>query len=262
MKRLMVVAVLALAGCAGGSSDPVPLPGEGVTPATTQGEAGLPDAYALSIVDPRRPSSEVARDPLRHPHAMLDFIGLEPGMRIADIRPEEGYFSRLFAPVVGETGRVYAFVPTRTAERENGFADTLATDYGNVVRITGALDAMEFPEPLDVVFMGQEYHDFHIAGFNTDVAEMNRRVFAALRPGGVYIVLDHSGRDGTGNTEVQSLHRIEGAFLRREVEAAGFVYEGELTVLANPDDDRTLSAFDEAIRGRTDQFVYRFRKPE
>ena len=91
---------------------------------------------------------------------------------------------------------------------------------------------------------------------------MNRRVFAALRPGGLYVILDHSGLPGTGNSEVESLHRIEGEFLRREVEAAGFIFEGETRVLANPDDSRTISVFDESIRGRTDQFVYRFRKPE
>ena len=112
-----------------------------------------------------------------------------------------------------------------------------------------------------MIFMAQEYHDFHIPAFGVDVAEMNRAVFAALKPGGYYIVIDHAGRAGTTNTEVQSLHRIEGAFLRREVEAAGFVFDGESNAVANPEDDRTINVFDAAIRGRTDQFVYRFRKP-
>lgn len=250
MKRLMFAACLVLSACMTGPADPPPAP------------ADLAEAYTLAIVDPRRLNEEVARDPLRKPREMLEFIGLEPGMRVADIRPEEGYFARLFAGAVGPEGRVYAFVPDLTASRENGFADAFAADYGNVTRVNGALDAMSFPEPLDVVFMGQEYHDFHIDRFNTNVAEMNRRVFAALRPGGVYVILDHSGRPGTGNSEVSTLHRIEGAFLRREVEAAGFVFEGETRVLANPDDPLDISVFDEAIRGRTDQFVYRFRKPD
>ena len=90
---------------------------------------------------------------------------------------------------------------------------------------------------------------------------MNRAAFAALKPGGSFVVIDHSGRAGTTNTEVQSLHRIEGAFLRREVEAAGFIFDGESTAVANAADDRTSDVFDAAIRGRTDQFVYRFRKP-
>ncbi len=217
--------------------------------------------YAAALADARRPAAEVARDAARKPAEMLAFGHVEPGDRIADIRPEEGYFTRLFANVVGPQGRVYAFVPTRTAERENAFADALAAEYGNVVRVTGALDAMSFPEPLDAVFMVQEYHDFHIPGFNTDVGRMNKAVFDALKPGGYYVVIDHAGRPGTGNTEVQTLHRIEGDFLRREVEAAGFVFDGESQAIRNPQDDLSINVFDERVRFRTDQFVYRFRKP-
>lgn len=270
MKRFMIAGLLVMAGC---GATPEPPPQDPMWAAAqaaaavivAEGDAErarLNASYAGAIADPRRPATEVERDPLRHPADMLAFIDLRPGMRIADIRPEEGYFTRLFAPVVGEPGQVYAFVPTLTAGREQAFAEGLQADYGNVTPVIGLLDEMSFPEPLDVVFMGQEYHDFHMPQFDTDVAEMNRRVFAALRPGGVYVILDHSGRAGTGNSEVATLHRIEGAFLRREVEAAGFVFESETRVLANPADDMTISVFDESIRGRTDQFVYRFRRPE
>lgn len=264
MKRLMIAAALVLAGCATAAdraADAATRAAEEAARAAADA-AELDSLYTMAIADPRRPAVEVERDPLRHPGDMLHFIGLMPGDRIADIRPEEGYFTRLFAPVVGESGRVYAFVPTLTAGREQAFAEQLQADYGNVTPVIGDLDEMTFDAPLDVVFTAQEYHDFHIDRFDTNVAEMNRRVFQALRPGGLYVILDHSGRPGTGNTEVATLHRIEGAFLRREVEAAGFVFEGETRVLANPADDMTISVFDESIRGRTDQFVYRFRRPE
>lgn len=254
--RLTAVPILAL-GLAAAQAAPAPVVAQAAAPA-----AARADLYAQALADPRRPAEEVARDPLRHPAEMLAFAGVAPGWKVADIRPGAGYFSRLFATVVGPEGRVYAFVPNRTAERENGAADTLVETYGNVTRVNGALDAMSFPEPLDLILTSQEYHDFHIPAFETDVARMNAAAFAALKPGGVYMIIDHSGRDGTGNTEVRSLHRIEGAFLRHEVEAAGFVFDGESRVLANPADDRTLSVFDPAIRGRSDQFVYRFRKPE
>lgn len=229
--------------------------------ASTALQDGVGPHVAAAVADPRRPAEDVARDALRKPAEMLAFGQVEPGQRIADIRPEEGYFTRLFAPAVGETGRVYAYVPTRTATRETPLAEALAAAFANVTPLSGALDAMVFPEPLDAVFMVQEYHDFHIPAFNTDVARMNRAVFEALKPGGVYIVIDHAGRVGTGASEVQTLHRIDGDFLRAEVEAAGFVFEQESDALRNPDDDRTINVFDEAIRGRTDQFVYRFRKP-
>jgi predicted methyltransferase len=217
--------------------------------------------YAAALADPRRPDDEVARDAARAPVAMMEFVELRPGDKVADIRPEEGYFTRLFANVVGPNGRVYAFVPTRTAARETPLAQGLAAAYPNVVAMEGALDAMTFPEPLDAVFMVQEYHDFHIPAFGVDVNRMNRAVYDALKPGGWYVVIDHAGRAGTGNTEVQSLHRIEGEFLKREVEAAGFVFDGESDAIRNPQDDRTINVFDERIRYRTDQFVYRFRKP-
>ena len=240
---LAAAAALALSACASGPSPQ------------------LADLHRAAVTDACRPADEVARDQFRHPADMLAFTMLEPGDKVADIRPGAGYFTRLFAPVVGDAGKVYAFVPNRTAERENPRADALVAAWPNVVRVNGDLNTLSFPEPLDVVWMSQEYHDFHIPAFNTDVALMNRAIFDALKPGGLFVVVDHSGRPGSGHTEVQTLHRIEGTSLRAEVEAAGFVFDGETTVLANPADDRTVNVFDEAIRGRTDQFVYRFRKP-
>ncbi|WP_282008261.1 hypothetical protein [Brevundimonas aveniformis] len=269
MTRWILVTALSLCGCAAAVPRPDHQSVGAAAEAASQAIAAmasdgssLAPTYHAAISDPRRPEAEVARDPQRHPFEMLTFIGLEPGQRIADIRPEEGYFTRLFAPVVGPEGQVYAFVPTLTASREQGFAEGLQAEYGNVTPVIGLLDQMSFDAPLDVVFMGQEYHDFHIDRFNVDVAEMNRRVFAVLRPGGRYVILDHSGLPGTGHSEVATLHRIEGASLRREVEQAGFIFEVETRVLANPDDPLDISVFDDSIRGRTDQFVYLFRKPD
>ncbi|WP_421731532.1 class I SAM-dependent methyltransferase [Brevundimonas sp.] len=224
--------------------------------------AGTYSGWAAAVADPRRLPEETVRDPLRHPAEMLAFMRLTPGDTIADIRPEEGYFTRLFAPTVGEHGRVYAFVPNQTAERENAFADTLAATYPNTTRVTGDLDTLSFECPLDVVFMGQEYHDFVIPRFGVDVAKMNAAVFAALKPGGLYVILDHQAAPGAGTDVVGTLHRIEASALRAQVEAAGFVFDGETDVVANPDDDHSLSVFDPAIRGKSDQFVYRFRKPD
>ena len=217
--------------------------------------------YAAALSDARQLPAEVARDPLRKPAEMLEFMRLHPGAVIADIRPEEGYFTRLFAPVVGEAGHVYAFVPNQTAARENAFADTLAAAYPNVSRVTGALETMTFDRPLDVVFMGEEYHDFTIPRFGVDVARMNAAVFAALKPGGLYVILDHDAAAGAGISVAGTLHRIEAAELRRQVEAAGFVFDRESDAVRKPADNRTLSVFDESIRGRSDRFVYRFRKP-
>ena len=254
-----ILGATALSGCliVSSSSDEktiVAMPGERLTRVEEH-------AYAAAVADPLRPASEVERDPLRKPAEMLAFAQIDAGDRVADIRPEEGYFTRLFARAVGPAGRVYAFVPNQTSGKENAFGDTLAAAYPNVNRITGDLDVMTFPEPLDVVFMGQEYHDFTIPRFGVDVAKMNAAVFAALKPGGLYVILDHQSAAGAGISVSGTLHRIEGAELRREVEAAGFVFDSETSAVANPDDDHSLSVFDPAIKGKTDQFVYRFRKP-
>lgn len=243
----------ALGGCAM-TGDEVVVSGSDMRP-------DLGAAHAAAVADSRRLPAEVARDPLRKPAEMLALMRLEPGDAVADIRPEEGYFTRLFAPAVGPEGHVYAFVPNQTAERENAFGDTLASTYPNVSRVTGALETMSFDRPLDVVFMGEEYHDFTIPRFGVDVAKMNAAVFAALKPGGLYVILDHQAADGAGISVSGTLHRIEAAELRRQVEAAGFVFDGESDAVRVPGDDHSLSVFDESIRGRTDRFVYRFRKP-
>jgi len=220
------------------------------------------DPYAVALANPARPEADRARDTLRRSADMLAFMQLGPGDAIADVRPEEGFFTHLFASVVGPGGHVYAFVPNQTAGRENAYADTLASTYGNVSRVTGALETMAFDRPLDVVFMGEEYHDFVIPRFGVDVETMNAAVFRALKPGGLYVILDHQAAAGTGVSVAGTLHRIESAELRRQVEAAGFIFDGETRAVANPADDHSLIVFDESIRGRTDRFVYRFRKPE
>lgn len=222
--------------------------------------------YDIAVRVPSRTIEEVDRDPQRHPIDILTFAGIAPGQKIADVRPGAGYFTRLFAQVSASDegdGQVYAFIPNRTMERDNPLIQPLVDGYRNIHRINGNLDdeTFAFPTPLDVVFMSQEYHDFTIPRFGVDVTKMNARVFAALKPGGVFVVIDHQAAPGSGISVAGTLHRIEGAELRRQVEAAGFVFDGETAVLANPADDHSINVFDAAIRGRTDQFVYRFRKP-
>ncbi|MFN3667917.1 MAG: hypothetical protein ACK4VY_01265 [Brevundimonas sp.] len=251
MAALGALSLLAT-GCMAGAVD---------APSPAPAAAAAVDHAAAAMADARRPEADRARDELRQTRAMLEFTGLTPGMAVADIRPEEGFFARLFSVMVGEQGRVYAFVPNQTAARENAFGDALVTDYPNVVRVTGKLEEMTFDRPLDVVFMGEEYHDFVIPRFGVDVAAMNAAVFAALKPGGRYVILDHQAADGAGISVAGTLHRIEAAELRRQVEAAGFVFDGQTDAVRMPSDDHTLSVFDPAVRGRSDRFVYRFRKP-
>ena len=146
-----------------------------------------------------------------------------------------------------------------------GIADieAYARDHANVSVTAGsALDAARYPEKLDLFWISQNYHDLKDPFMGpVNMAAFNRAVFAALKPGGLYIVLDHVAAPGSPANVTDTLHRIEPAVVRREVEAAGFRFVGESKLLANPADPHDKGVFNEAIRGRTDQFIYKFRKP-
>jgi predicted methyltransferase len=134
--------------------------------------------------------------------------------------------------------------------------------YANVVVLSTPIDAPALPAGLDEVLIRQNYHDLHDKFMGpADVAAFNRNVFAALKPGGVYVVLDHADVAGAGLKDTDTLHRIDEASVKAEVLAAGFKLDGESHVLANPADDHTKNVFDPSIRGKTDQFLLRFRKP-
>jgi predicted methyltransferase len=122
--------------------------------------------------------------------------------------------------------------------------------------------ALSVPEPLALIFTAQNYHDLHLARFALDIAAVNRQLFAALEPGGVLVVVDHSAVAGAEIGVADTLHRIDQQVVRRELEAAGFVLDGETNVLRNPADTRLLPVFDPSIRGHTDQFALRFRRPK
>jgi predicted methyltransferase len=226
--------------------------------------ATVPANIAAAVADASRPADDVKRDADRKPAEMLAFTGVKPGDKVADLIPGGGYFTRLFVLAVGPKGQVYAFMPTEFAK----FSKTPLPANGShpgptTTFLTAPMNDFATPEKLDVVWTSQNYHDLH-DGFAapTDLAVVNKKVFDALKPGGVYVVLDHAAADGSGLSATDSLHRIDAAQVKKEVEAAGFKFEGESNVLRNPADPRTANVFDASIRGHTDQFVYKFRKPK
>jgi predicted methyltransferase len=226
--------------------------------------AAVPANITAAVADASRPADDVKRDADRKPAEMLAFTGVKPGDKVADLIPGGGYFTRLFVLAVGPKGQVYAFMPaefakfSKTPLPANGSHPGPATTF-----LTAPMNDFAVPEKLDVVWTSQNYHDLH-DGFAapTDLAVVNKKVFDALKPGGVYVILDHAAADGSGLSATDSLHRIDAAQVKKEVEAAGFKFEGESNVLRNPADPRTANVFDASIRGHTDQFVYKFRKPK
>jgi len=217
-----------------------------------------------AVADARRPEADRQRDALRHPAEILAFTGVQPGWRVADIGPGGGYYTRLFSVAVGDSGRVYAIDRPNAAPDRPRAILAVAPQYSNVTVVQQGYQGWSVGEPLDAVFVSQIYHDWFYPQLNIDVPALNRAIYDALKPGGVYVIIDHAAPAGhTINTAdpAADLHRIDQAQVIREVTAAGFVLEEESHVLRNPEDNLSQRVFEGDIRGRTDQFVLRFRKP-
>jgi predicted methyltransferase len=201
---------------------------------------------------------------------LVRFAQVEPGSTVIDVYPGDGDWTRLFSDAVGSEGRVYSFVPAEILEVKNDAVDqarALEKEPGreNILAVSADLVALpEVTEPPDVLWMHLFYHDLHTAliqARGATAAKFNQAVFDRLKPGGSYVIVDHAAAAGTGTTDTPSLHRIEPASVRKEVEAAGFVLDAESSLLSNTEDPHRAKVFDPSIKGKTDRFAYRFVKP-
>jgi predicted methyltransferase len=227
---------------------------------TTPSRAQIPDYVAKAVADPGR-AQDRANDARRKVAELVAFSEAKPGDKVLELIPGSGYFTRVFSKVVGPQGRVYAVWPVEYDESSDK-VKAIAAEYGNVDLLSQPAAKLTTPQPVDVVFTSQNYHDYPDKFMGpTDPAVLNAAVFAALKPGGVYIIVDHSAEAGSGMRDTDTLHRIDEATVKQQVLAAGFEYVAETDVLRNPADDRKRGVFDPAIRGHTDQFTYKFRKP-
>ena len=224
-----------------------------------------------AIADTGRPDKDTKLDASRRPADMLAFAKVRTGETVIDLWPGGGYWTRLFSKVVGPTGKVYAYVPAEITGFKSdplGLAKAVAAEpgRGNVEAVSDPLAApppAELLGKVDVAWTFENYHDTHDSFMKgADVGAFNTAIFKLLKPGGLYVIVDHAAVAGTGLKHTEDLHRIDPAALRAEVEKAGFVFDGESKVLANPDDPKTALVFDPSIRGKTDRFAYRFRKPK
>ena len=215
----------------------------------------IPPVIASAVADTGRPGVDVYRDGRRKPAETLLFAGVTTGMTVAELIPGTGYFTRILSKAVGPTGRIYT-VPF--SEPRASFSKALAADpaYANVTLIGGAPLSVGVPQPVDMVWTTQNYHDIRQGR-----ALLNKAVFGALKPGGIYFIVDHAAVAGADEGVLLSLHRIDEAVVKREVLAAGFVLEAESDLLRNPADKRSQMVFDREVNRNTDQFVLKFRKP-
>ena len=229
--------------------------------------AQAPSGPAAAVAAPDRSDADRALDAGRFPAETLAFFGIRPGMRVAELGAAGGYTTELLARVVGPTGRVYGQNPKFILERfaEKPWSERLAKPVNaRVVRVDREFDDPLPPEArdLDAVLMVLFYHD--TVWLEADRARMNAAVFAALKSGGIYGVIDHSARAGTGTSDVKTLHRIEESTVVGEIKKAGFVLDAEAAFMRNPADALDWNASPSAAgerRGTADRFVLKFRKP-
>ncbi|HYO52043.1 SAM-dependent methyltransferase [Archangium sp.] len=257
MRYLLTAVCLSLVGCA-----------HTTPPGSSTPALASPSSAARAIVDaPDRLESDRALDAGRRPAALLEFVGVQPGMKVAELMAGGGYTTELLARAVGPSGVVYGHNPRRVLElfAEKPWSERLARPVNqNVVRVDREFDEPLPPEAtgLDAVVSNAIYHDTVWLG--ADRAKMNAAIFQALKPGGVYVVIDSSARPGTGVSDAQTLHRIDEQTVRSEVLAAGFQLAAESDAWRNPEDTRDWNVNPGAAgarRGTGDRFALKFVKP-
>ena len=227
--------------------------------------APIPANITKALADPARPATDVARDAARHPAELLAFAGVKPGAQVADFIIGGGYFTRILSAAVGPKGHVTAYQPAEFIQFQASYGEnlkTVAAAYKNITPLSSSLQVMDLPDKLDLVMTVQNYHDLHLGPFPKDTAtKINAEVFKSLKPGGVFLIVDHAATAGSGISAADTLHRIDIAAVKSEVEAAGFKLAAESSMLAVSADPHTANVFDPVIRGKTDQFVLKFVKP-
>jgi len=238
-------------------------------PSVTLAEASSPtvsDAVAKAVADPAR-QADKSDDARRKVAQVMAFTEVKPGQKVLELIPGSGYFTRVFSGVVGTQGHVYAVVPNEYAKVDDEGVATIKAlaanpHYANVSVLTQPAAMLRAPESVDLVFTSQNYHDYPDPFMGkVDPVTLDRQAFAALKPGGVFVVIDHVAPAGSGMSDTNTLHRIDPAIVKSQAKLAGFVFDGESDALRNPADPHDIKVFDKSIRGHTDQFMYRFRKP-
>jgi predicted methyltransferase len=232
--------------------------------ATVAGGVPASPAFAqMMAVRTDRPPADVARDAERKPAAVIAFTGVKPGMTVAELLPGTGYYTRLLAKAVGPKGKVYAILPASLVSALPGAVavmKSIEAQYPNVHVVLGDLNAIALPEKVDVFWTTENYHDLHAIP-NADIAAFNHSVYESLKPGGVFLVEDHSAPAGSTVEVTSRLHRINETMAVSELEAAGFQVQARSDLLRNPGDDRTLISHDPGIKGHTDRFLLRLTRP-
>ena len=219
---------------------------------------------AKAVADPARPADTKAADALREPAETLAFSGVRPGMIVGEFYPGGGYYTRMLSDVVGAAGHVYGLENQGWKGAVDADRAVLAEGrWKNVSMDARPFGTVAFPKPLDLAWITQNYHDLKVAQFGkVDTLAFDRAVYKALKPGGIFFILDHQGAAGMTDEQIAKMHRITRDVVVEEVTSAGFKLADEGNFLRRPADDHSLPIFDKAIQGHTDQYALKFVKPK
>jgi predicted methyltransferase len=233
--------------------------GEAQAQAAYRVPANVPANIKRAVESSARPAEQRARDADRKPAETLMLLGVAEGQRVVELAAFGHYWTNMLVDAVGASGQVYMVDMPWTDRFGGEAARAFDAAHANATYTQAHYNQMELPQNVDAVLMVQFYHDLTIDNVNT--ADMNRRILAALKPGGFYLVIDHNAEAGSGWRDASTLHRIDPAAIKSEVTAAGFTLVQDSPLLANPADDRKQNMRAEGLRGKTDQAVLVFRKP-
>jgi len=223
--------------------------------------SGTPRYIRAAIEDPARTPEQRARDFNRKPAELLIMSGIRPGHTVVEFASFGQYFTTFLADIVGPKGSVYMYDLPYTDKRAGDASRAFVAAHPNAHYQLADYNTLELPQSVDEVFMVLYYHDLFIN--KIDTASLDARIFKALKPGGVFFVVDHNATPGGDTVETaKKLHRIDPAIIQKEVTAAGFRLDKVSKLLAHPADDHTQIVFSPALRGLTDQTVFVFRKPK
>ena len=216
--------------------------------------------YIRAAVDAPRPPLDMSIDKSRKPAELLMLSGIKPGDKVVEFASVGQYFTTLFSSVVGPKGKVYMYDLPYTEARAGAKSRAFVAAHPNSQYELVDYNALQLPKNVDIVFNVLYYHDLPLN--NIDTASLNKRIFEALKPGGIFFIVDHNAAPGSGTRDTKALHRIDPEVIKKEVTAAGFELVTESKLLANPEDDHTKLVFAPGLRRHTDQSVFKFRKPK
>ena len=222
--------------------------------------AGIPKYIRSAVESPGRSAEAKARDANRKPAEVLALSGVKPGDKVVEFASFGQYFTAMLSDIVGPKGVVYMYDLPYTEARSGAASRAFVAAHANSKYELVDYNALKLPEKVDIVFNVLYYHDLPLN--NIDTASLNKRIFDALKPGGIFFVVDHNAAPGSGTTDTKKLHRIDPEVIKKEVTAAGFELVEQSKLLAHAEDDHTQIVFAPGLRGLTDQTIFKFRKPK